>query len=80
MGRDLAFGMRLLRRATGFAAISALGALNDWVFLQAEVPLVLAERGVFPRFFARVNKAGMPVFGHVLGCTLSVAVSETVPP
>jgi APA family basic amino acid/polyamine antiporter len=60
-----------------FAAISALGALNGWVFLQAEVPLVLAERGVFPRFFARVNKAGMPVFGHVLGCTLSVALIAT---
>lgn len=60
-----------------FAAISALGALNGWVFLQAEVPLVLAERGVFPRFFARVNKAGMPIFGHVLGCSLSVALIAT---
>jgi APA family basic amino acid/polyamine antiporter len=60
-----------------FAAISALGALNGWVFLQAEVPLVLAERGVFPKAFARVNKAGMPVFGHVLGCSLSVALIAT---
>ena len=57
-----------------FAAISALGALNGWVFLQAEVPLVLAERGVFPRIFARVNDAGMPVFAHVLGCSLSVGL------
>ena len=60
-----------------FAAISALGALNGWVFLQAEVPLVLAERGVFPKYFARVNAAGMPVFGHALGCTLSVALIAT---
>ena len=60
-----------------FAAISALGALNGWVFLQAEVPLVLAERGVFPRVFARVNAAGMPVFAHVLGCSLSVALIAT---
>ena len=60
-----------------FAAISALGALNGWVFLQAEVPLVLAERGVFPRFFARVNRNGMPVGGHMLGCTLSVALIAT---
>jgi APA family basic amino acid/polyamine antiporter len=60
-----------------FAAISALGALNGWVFLQAEVPLVLAERGVFPAVFRRVNANGMPVFGHVLGCCLSVALIAT---
>jgi APA family basic amino acid/polyamine antiporter len=57
-----------------FAAISALGALNGWVFLQAEVPLVLAERGVFPKVFARVNENGMPVFAHVVGCSLSVGL------
>jgi APA family basic amino acid/polyamine antiporter len=60
-----------------FAAISALGALNGWVFLQAEVPLVLAERGVFPAVFRRVNANGMPIFGHVLGCFLSVALIAT---
>ena len=60
-----------------FAAISALGALNGWVFLQAEVPMVLAERGVFPRFFARVNKNGMPVNAQIAGCTLSVALIAT---
>jgi APA family basic amino acid/polyamine antiporter len=57
-----------------FAMISAIGALNGWVFLQAEVQLLLAERGVFPRVFARVNKAGMPVYAHLLGCALSVAL------
>jgi len=40
--------------------------------LQAEVQLVLAERGVFPKVFSRVNKAGMPVYAQLLGCTLSV--------
>ena len=60
-----------------FAMISALGALNGWVFLQAEVPLVLAERGVFPKFFARVNRAGSPVYGQLLGCGLSVALIAT---
>jgi APA family basic amino acid/polyamine antiporter len=65
------------RLVAAFAAISALGALNGWVFLQAEVPLVLAERGVFPRFFARVNRNGMPLGGHLLGCGLSVALIAT---
>jgi APA family basic amino acid/polyamine antiporter len=60
-----------------FAAISALGALNGWVLLQAEVQLVLAERGVFPKFFTRVNKNGMPVYAQLLGCTLSVALIAT---
>ena len=60
-----------------FAMISALGALNGWVFLQAEVPLVLAERGVFPKAFARVNKFGAPVFAQILGCFLSVALIAT---
>jgi APA family basic amino acid/polyamine antiporter len=57
-----------------FAAISGIGALNGWVFLQAEVPLVLAERGVFPALFAKVNDKGVPVFGHVVGCTLAVGL------
>jgi len=57
-----------------FAAVSAIGALNGWVFLQAEVPLVLSERGVFPRIFSKVNDAQMPVYGHLIGCTLSVVL------
>lgn len=71
------WGSGAARLVAAFAAISALGALNGWVFLQAEVPLVLAERGVFPRFFARVNDNGMPLYGHLLGCTLSVALIAT---
>jgi APA family basic amino acid/polyamine antiporter len=65
------------RIVAAFATISALGALNGWVFLQAEVPLVLAERGVFPSFFAKVNRNRMPLYGHLLGCTLSVALIAT---
>jgi APA family basic amino acid/polyamine antiporter len=57
-----------------FAAISALGALNGWVFLQAEVPLALARGGIFPAAFARLNRAGTPYVGHVIGCALSCAL------
>ncbi|NUT00992.1 MAG: amino acid permease [Sphingomonas sp.] len=71
---DQIWGTRAGQLVAAFAAISALGALNGWVFLQAEVPMVLAERGVFPKIFARVNDAGMPVFAHVVGCSLSVAL------
>ena len=60
-----------------FAAISALGALNGWVLLQAEVPLGMARSGVFPAAFARLSRRGVPVTGHVIGCALSVALIAT---
>jgi APA family basic amino acid/polyamine antiporter len=60
-----------------FAAISALGALNGWVFIQGEVPLALARRGVFPAAFAGLNRHGTPVVGHLLGCVLSCALIAT---
>jgi APA family basic amino acid/polyamine antiporter len=60
-----------------FAAVSALGALNGWVLLQGEVPLALARSGVFPKPFARVNRAGAPLVAHALGCALSCALIAT---
>ena len=54
-----------------FAAISCLGALNGWVLLVGEVPLALAERGVFPRWFGVVSRRGMPVRAQVVGALLS---------
>jgi APA family basic amino acid/polyamine antiporter len=60
-----------------FAAISALGALNGWVFLQGEVPLTLARGGIFPAAFARLNRAGTPYVGHMIGCGLSCALIAT---
>ena len=54
-----------------FAAISCLGALNGWVLIVGDIPLALAERGVFPRYFARLNRKGMPVGALVLGAVLS---------
>jgi APA family basic amino acid/polyamine antiporter len=44
-----------------FAAISAIGALNGWVVLQGEIPLAMARDGVFPRWLAKVSRAGTPV-------------------
>lgn len=57
-----------------FAAISCLGALNGWVFLVGDIPATLAERGVFPRWFARLNGRGMPARAQVLGSALSIAL------
>lgn len=58
-----------------FAAISALGALNGFVLLQGEVPRAMARGGVFPRWFARENAAGVPVRAHLLAGTMVSAVT-----
>jgi APA family basic amino acid/polyamine antiporter len=57
-----------------FAAISCLGALNGWVLLQGEIPLALARRGVFPAWFGKVNRRGMPVQAQIAGSLLSSAL------
>jgi APA family basic amino acid/polyamine antiporter len=54
-----------------FAVISCLGALNGWVLIVGDIPLALAERGVFPRLFAKLNRRGMPVAALILGAVLS---------
>lgn len=43
-----------------FAFISGFGALNGWILLQAEMPRVLANDGVFPKVFARETRHGTP--------------------
>jgi len=43
-----------------FAFISGFGALNGWILLQAEMPRILANDGVFPKVFARESRHGTP--------------------
>jgi len=57
-----------------FAAISCLGALNGWILIVGDVPLALAERGVFPKWFGKLNARGMPAQGLILSATLSIAL------
>ena len=68
------WGREAATAVVAFAVISCLGALNGWILLQGEVPLALANRGVFPRWFAAVNRRGMPVRAQVAGAVLSVAL------
>jgi len=41
--------------------ISVLGALISWVLLTAEIPYVVAADGAMPKWFAKENKAGVPI-------------------
>ncbi|MEA3043055.1 MAG: basic amino acid/polyamine antiporter, family [Sphingomonadales bacterium] len=54
-----------------FAAIAALGAINGFVLLQGELPLALAQGGLFPRWFARANRYEAPQRIHILSSALA---------
>lgn len=52
------------------ACISAFGALNGWILLQAQVPFAAARDALFPRVFARTTGRGVPVVGLVVSSVL----------
>jgi APA family basic amino acid/polyamine antiporter len=56
------------------AIISVFGALNGWTLLQAEVPMAAAQDGVFPKQFARVNTAGIPVWGMIVSSLIATVI------
>lgn len=56
------------------AAISAFGTLNGWILLQGQLPLAAAQDGLFPKFFARVNRHGAPATGLVFGSILQTVM------
>lgn len=56
------------------AAISAFGTLNGWILLQAQLPMAAARDGLFPSFFARLNRRGVPAGGLVVGSLLQTVM------
>ena len=57
-----------------FAAIAALGALNGYVLLQAEMPLALARGGLLPAWIARFNRNEIPWRIHLVSSGLATIV------
>lgn len=53
------------------AAISCLGALNGWILMAGQLPLAIAQDGLFPRAFAVVSRRGTPVGGLIIAAVLS---------
>ncbi len=53
-----------------FGAISALGALNGWVMVQAELPAAIARDGLFPHWMGRSSARGVPVNAHIVSTSL----------
>lgn len=56
---------------SAFVVISGIGALNGWTMICAEMPQAAANEGLFPQFFAKVNKAGVPIWGVILSTLLA---------
>ncbi len=56
------------------ASISAFGALNGWVLLVGQLPLAVAEDGLFPRVFARRSRNGTPALGMLIAGVLTTAL------
>ena len=45
------------------AVLAAVGSLNGWFLLQAQVPLAAAQDRLFPKKFQKTTSKGTPVFG-----------------
>jgi basic amino acid/polyamine antiporter, APA family len=69
-----AWGPGAARAVSLFAATSALGALNGWILLQAELPRAMAADGLFLRAFGRTTQRGTPVVGLVATSALVTAL------
>ena len=56
------------------AAISCFGALNGWILIAGQMPLAIADDGLFPKVFAYRGAANTPVRGILVSATLSTAL------
>ena len=57
-----------------FVAVSALGALNGFVLLQAEMPLALARHRLLPAWVAKFNRNEIPWRIHLISTGLATLV------
>jgi APA family basic amino acid/polyamine antiporter len=48
------------------AAIAAFGALNGFILVQGQMPFAMAKDKLFPAFFAKQNRKGVPVNGVIV--------------
>jgi APA family basic amino acid/polyamine antiporter len=53
------------------AAISCFGALNGWILIVGQLPMAVAQDGLFPRIFGRLSGRGTPVAGMTIGGILA---------
>jgi len=54
------------------AIISCIGTLNGWILVVGRIPQSAAEDKLFPRIFAKTNKAGTPFLGIIISSALTI--------
>jgi basic amino acid/polyamine antiporter, APA family len=54
-----------------FVAVSAIGALNGFTLMQAELPASMARQGLLPRWFAGENTHGTPANALILSSLIT---------
>lgn len=50
------------------AAVICIGAVNAWTLASGQIALGIAQDGLLPKFFARQNKHGAPVYALLISC------------
>ncbi len=64
------------RYLVGFGAVMAtFGALNGWILIQGQMPMAVANAGMFPPFLGRKSKKDVPVTALIFS---SIIVTITV--
>ena len=66
-----AWGDRAAAAVALGAAISCFGALNGWILIVGQLPMAVAQDGLFPRAFGRLSARGIPVTGMMVAGVLS---------
>jgi basic amino acid/polyamine antiporter, APA family len=56
------------------AAVSCFGALNGWILMVGQLPLAVAEDGLFPDAFGRVSSRRTPALGMLIAAVLTTAL------
>jgi len=56
------------------ALVSSLGALNGWTLLMGQIPMAAADDGLFPPWFGRRSKRGVPGTGIVISATFATVL------
>jgi APA family basic amino acid/polyamine antiporter len=52
------------------AAIAAFGALNGFILVQGQMPYAMAKDKLFPAFFAKQNRKGVPTNGIIVSSSI----------
>jgi APA family basic amino acid/polyamine antiporter len=56
------------------ALISSLGALNGWTLLMGQIPMAAADDGLFPTWFGRRSKRGVPATAIVISAIFATTL------